>query len=102
MFWELLPLLVIVAIAYLLIVRPAKRRQQAMATMQSALEVDSPIMLTSGFYGTVRVLHEDRIEVELAPGVVITVARGAVASVLPVETGAASITSTPVNDPEEG
>jgi len=50
--------------------------------MQSALTVGDEVMLTSGVFGTLVELAEDRVGVEIAPGVVIHVARGAVGTVV--------------------
>ncbi|GEP38486.1 hypothetical protein NPS01_21490 [Nocardioides psychrotolerans] len=57
--------------------------------MQSALSVGDEVMLTSGVYGTLRELNDDRVGVEIAPGVVIHVARGAVGTVTQPELGEA-------------
>jgi preprotein translocase subunit YajC len=46
--------------------------------MQSTLEVGDEVVLTSGVFGTVRGLDEAVAEVEIADGVTIRVARGAV------------------------
>jgi preprotein translocase subunit YajC len=83
---ELAPLLFFAAIAavfWLLVIRPNVRRQREQVAMQSSLQVGDQVMLTSGFYGTLRSLADDRVEVELAPGTTVTVARGAVGSVVP-------------------
>jgi preprotein translocase subunit YajC len=50
--------------------------------MQSTLEVGDEVMLTSGVFGTVRGLEEDVAQVEIADGVTIRVARGAVGRVV--------------------
>jgi preprotein translocase subunit YajC len=50
--------------------------------MQSTLEVGDEIVLTSGVYGTVRGLDEGVANVEIADGVTIRVARGAVGQVV--------------------
>ncbi len=50
--------------------------------MQSTLEVGDEVMLTSGVYATVRGLDEDVAQVEIADGVTIKVARGAVGQVV--------------------
>ncbi len=78
-----LPLIGIALVFWLLIIRPASRRNKDMRAMQSSLSVGDEVMLTSGFFGTVRALHDDRLEVELAPGTVVTVAKGAVGNVVP-------------------
>lgn len=83
---ELAPLLFFAAIAavfWLLVIRPNVRRQREQAAMQSSLQIGDQIMLTSGFYGTLRSLDDDRVEVELAPGTTVTVARGAIGTVVP-------------------
>jgi preprotein translocase subunit YajC len=82
---SLLPLVAIALLFWLLIIRPASRRQKDQARMQSALNLGDRVMLTSGIFGTVTELADDRLEVEIAPGVVITVARGAIGSVVPAE-----------------
>lgn len=57
--------------------------------MQAALSVGDEVMLTSGVYGTLRELAEDRVGVEIAAGVIIYVARGAVGTVVQPELGEA-------------
>ena len=50
--------------------------------MQSTLEVGDEVLLTSGVFGTVRRLDEDVAQVEIADGVTVKVARGAVGQVV--------------------
>ncbi len=50
--------------------------------MQSTLEVGDEVLLTSGVFGTVRDLDEDVAQVEIAAGVTVKVARGAVGQVV--------------------
>ena len=50
--------------------------------MQSTLEVGDEVVLTSGVFGTIRGLDEDTAQVEIADGVTIKVARGAVGQVV--------------------
>jgi preprotein translocase subunit YajC len=79
------PVLFLVGIAvlfWLVLIRPQARRQRELAHMQSTLEVGDEVMLTSGVYGTLRALDEDAAQVEIADGVTIRVARGAVGQVL--------------------
>ena len=79
---ELLPLVGIALLFWLFIIRPASRRQKELGRMQSSLAVGDEIVLTSGVYGTVRALEDDHIMVEIATGVAIKVARGAIGSVI--------------------
>jgi len=86
---SLLPLVAIALLFWLLIIRPASRRQKDQLRMQSSLNLGDRVMLTSGIFGTVTELAEDRLQVEVASGVVLEVARGAIGSVVPPEEPAA-------------
>src|SRR5687768_3446951 len=63
-------------------IRPAQRRQRETLRMQSAIEPGDEVMLTSGIFGTVTAIVDDRFEVEIAPGVTVEIARGAVGTVV--------------------
>ena len=79
---ESLPLLIMVLLAFvLLIVLPSRQRKKMQANaqaMQNSLTVGTPVMLTSGIHGTIAGLGETTVDLEIAPGVVMTVARPAV------------------------
>jgi preprotein translocase subunit YajC len=75
---EFLPLVGIVLLFWLFIIRPQSRRQKELRSMQSSLSVNDEVMLTSGVFATVREIADDHVRVEIAEGVVIKVARGAV------------------------
>lgn len=80
---ELYPWLWIAAIAvvfWLLIIRPAARRQREVSALHAALSVGDDVLLTSGVFATIVGAADDHLEVEIAPGVVIHIVRGAVAS----------------------
>jgi preprotein translocase subunit YajC len=79
---SLLPLVAIALLFWLLIIRPASKRQKDQARMQSAVSVGEQVMLTSGIFGTVTDMDDDQLSLEIAPGVVVRVARGAVGSVV--------------------
>ena len=75
-----LPILLIAVVFWLLIIRPAQRRQTATLTMQKSVEAGDDVVLTSGILGTVVELTDDHIAVEVAEGVRLRVLRGAIAS----------------------
>jgi preprotein translocase subunit YajC len=82
---DFLPVATLVGFAlllWLLLVRPQARRQRELAHMQSTLEVGDEVILTSGVYATIRGLEEGVAQVEIADGVTIKVARGAVGQVV--------------------
>jgi preprotein translocase subunit YajC len=64
---------------FFLIVRPQRRRVTAHRAFVAALDVGDDIITNGGIYGTVRALRGDAVELEIAPGIVITVARAAIA-----------------------
>ena len=78
-----LPLIGIALVFWLLVIRPQSRKQRELRHMQSTLEVGERIMLTSGVFGTLRKMGDETVDVEIADGVTITVARAAVGQVVP-------------------
>ena len=96
----LLPLVAIALLFWLLIIRPASRRQKDQVRMQSSLNVGDEVMLTSGIFGTVTDLTDDRLMVEIAPGVTIRVARGAIGSV--VRSEEPEVEALETSDADEG
>jgi preprotein translocase subunit YajC len=81
----------IVLVFFLLIVRPQRRRVAAHRTFVDSLEVGDDVITSGGIYGTVLTLDEDRVVLQVAPGVELTVARAAIAqSAVPPEAPAAN------------
>lgn len=78
---ELLPLLAIALIFWLLLVRPAARQRKQVAELQASLKVGDRVMLASGIFGTLTSTTDDRVRVEVAPGVELEVVRGAIGAV---------------------
>jgi preprotein translocase subunit YajC len=78
---QFLPFLLILVVFWLLIIRPARKRQQAAARIQSELAPGVRIMTGSGLFATVVSVQDDRMVLETAPGVTSTWARAAVARV---------------------
>ena len=77
-----LPLVLLVGVGYLLLIRPARKRAQATAALQSALSAGDEVMLSSGFFGTVVDIQDEVVHVELTPGTVVRVHRGAVTQIV--------------------
>ena len=78
------PFLLIALAFVLLFVLPARQRKRMQAQaqqLQESLQVGTPIMTTSGIHGTVAGKGETTIDVEVAPGVVLTFARQAILEV---------------------
>jgi preprotein translocase subunit YajC len=70
----------VIALAFfLLIVLPQRRRSTAHRTLLAALKVGDEVVTIGGILGTIVELDDERIRLEVAEGVVITVARNAIA-----------------------
>jgi preprotein translocase subunit YajC len=81
----LIPIALLVALTYFVLVRPQRRRQQQQNEMVSQLEEGVEILTAGGVYGTVRSIREDELTVEIAPGTNIKLDKRAVAMVVPQE-----------------
>lgn len=97
---SILPLVGIALLFWFLIVRPARRRQSDLGRMQDHLNLGDEVMLTSGIYGSVRTLDEQTVTLEVAEGVNLKVARGAVGRVV-TTTGADADSGHVFDEPEE-
>jgi preprotein translocase subunit YajC len=67
---------------YLLLWRPQQRRMSMVRTLQSELKEGDDVLTTSGVYGRLLRLREGDADLEIAPNVVIRVARGAIGQVV--------------------
>ena len=63
---------------YLLLWRPQQRRIAAVRRLQSQIQEGDEVLTTSGIYGRITRLGEADAELEIAPGTVIHIARGAI------------------------
>lgn len=79
---QLWPLAAILVLMYVLMIRPARRRQREVTALQKALSPGDEIMLTSGVFGHVVSVDGETADVEVAAGVVLKVHRGAVGKMI--------------------
>ena len=83
------PIILIALFAVVLFVLPARQRKRAQAqaqAMQDSLAIGTPVMTTAGLHGSVAGIGDKTIDLEIAPGVVVTFARQAILEVRkPVE-----------------
>ncbi len=75
---NLVPLAMILAIFYFIILAPMKRRQKKVQDFQSALKVGDRIVTTSGIYATITKMNERSVQVQIAEKVRIEISRAAV------------------------
>lgn len=72
---QLLVIVVAMLVFWTVVMRPARTQQKRVQELQRQLEVGQEVVLSAGIFGTIRTLSEGRVEIEVAPGTVITVAR---------------------------
>jgi preprotein translocase subunit YajC len=66
---------------YFLIMRPQRKRQQAIQRTMSELTPGTRVLLNSGIFGTVLAVGDRQALIELAPGVELTVLKQAIARI---------------------
>ncbi|WP_134725641.1 preprotein translocase subunit YajC [Paracoccus luteus] len=81
-FAQFIPLLLVFAIMYFLILRPQQRKFAKHRAMVSGLKKGDQIVTQGGILGKVTSVRDDEIEVEIASGVRVRVVRGTIASVV--------------------
>jgi preprotein translocase subunit YajC len=79
-----LPLLLMGAVFYFLLIRPQQRRARAQQELLRSVEVGDEIVTTAGVYGIVTDIDEesDVITVEIAPGTRIRMVRAGVGRIV--------------------
>ena len=67
---------------WLLLVRPQRAGVRKQQQLLASLDVGNEIVSAGGLYGVIRALDCDDLEVEIADGLVVRMARGAVAGIV--------------------
>lgn len=75
---QLIPLALVLAIFYFVILLPTRRKQQKVEAFQAALKVGDRVITTSGIYGRITKMAEQSVQIEIATNVRIEVAKAAV------------------------
>ena len=78
----LLPMVLIFAIFYFLIIRPQQKRQKEQKDMMENLRRGDRVITTSGIYGTITGIKPDLFVVKIADKVRIEIQKSAVSSVV--------------------
>jgi preprotein translocase subunit YajC len=81
---QLLPLILIFAVFYFLLIRPQQKKMKDHREMLQKLKRNDKVITGGGIIGTIAKVRDDsdEIEVEIAPNVRITVLRGTISSVV--------------------
>ena len=63
---------------YLLLIRPQQKKLRAARELIASLAVGDQVVSAGGIIGTIRVLTDDRVHLEVADGVELRILRGAI------------------------
>ncbi|WP_420813298.1 preprotein translocase subunit YajC [Pararobbsia silviterrae] len=78
-----LPLLLMFAVLYFIMIRPQMKRQKEVRNMLAAMTKGDEVITNGGVVGKVSKVGEAYVGVEIADGVEITVQKTAVTTILP-------------------
>ncbi|HSB86616.1 MAG TPA: preprotein translocase subunit YajC [Ilumatobacteraceae bacterium] len=92
-FGFLLPLILIGAAMYFLMIRPQRRKMRQQSELQSSIEVGDEVMTTSGIYGFVTSLEGEIAWLEIDDDVQIRIARAALTRKVDTAGGSAALPS---------
>ena len=82
----LLMMLLLFGAMYFLFIRPNKRRRQQIEEMQRSIGPGDEVLTIGGLYGTVTEIDDERVVLEVSPGVFNTYSRSAISRVVAAST----------------
>lgn len=74
----LIVIVVLFALFWLVLVRPQRRKSQEQLHLVNSLEVGDEIVSAGGLYGVIKEIEGEELQVEIADGLVVRMARNAV------------------------
>ena len=81
-FGMMIPMLLILAIFYFMMIRPQQRKEKERRKMIEELRAGAKVVFAGGFMGTIVEATEKTFRIEIAPGTVVEVARACVSGVV--------------------
>jgi preprotein translocase subunit YajC len=75
---QIFPFALMLAVFYVLVLLPMRRRQKKIQEFQAALQVGDKVITTSGIYGQITKLSDASVQLQIADKVKIEVARASV------------------------
>jgi len=95
----LLMMLLLFGAMYFLFIRPNKRRRQQVEEMQKSIGPGDEVLTIGGLYGIVSEIDDDKVVLEVSPGVYNTYSRSSISRVV---TAAPSLDELDELDDEDG
>ncbi len=77
---SMLPIILVIVLMYVLIIMPQKRRQKKHKMFLDEIKPGAKVLTSGGMIGTVMTVFEKTVEVEIAPGIVVTLVKPAILS----------------------
>ena len=77
---SMLPIILVIVLMYVLIIMPQKRRQKKHKMFLDEIKPGAKVLTSGGMIGTVRTVFEKTVEVEIAPGILVTLVKPAILS----------------------
>lgn len=90
-----LPIVLIIAAMYFLLIRPQSKRRREAADMQSQLGPGDEVQTVGGLFGTVVAVDDDSVTIGAAPGVELRFARSSIGRIINAQS------TEPVEDEDE-
>lgn len=81
-FGAFIPLILMFAIFYFLLIRPQQKKAKQHKAMLAAVKKGDRVMTSGGLHGTITGLTTDVVTMEIAPKVRVKVSRGSIAGIL--------------------
>ncbi len=81
-FGAFIPLILMFAIFYFLLIRPQQKKAKEHKNMVAALKKGDRVVSSGGLHGTVTGITDDVVTMEIAPKVRVRVSRGSIAGVM--------------------
>ena len=75
---QLMPIVLIMAIFFFLVILPMRRRQTKIQAFLATLKAGDKVITSGGIYGTITKVADDTLQLQIAQNVRIDVARNAV------------------------
>ncbi len=76
--FQLAPILLIFAVFYFILIRPAQKQQKQKEAMLAALKKGDRVVTSGGIYGTIASVEDQSVHLRIADNVKIRVARNAI------------------------
>ena len=78
----LVPVVLIFAVFYMLIIRPQMKQRKDHQNLVNSLKRDDKVITAGGIYGRITNVKGEIVEVEIADGVKVDIAKGSISAVL--------------------